>query len=331
MRIMYGLDGDPFIPERELDHLPGHAGSRPVRLGNAAAEQRQLDVFGEMLDWAHLRRVLGGRLGNDEKALLAQMAEHVCETWRLPDHGLWEMRGPPRHFTQGKAMAWVTLDRAARLLGDRRRWRETREAILEALRREGCGAGGPALTQSFGSEASDSALLQAPLLGLPLDETVMHATVRRIERDLRHGDAVYRYLGEDALEGGEGAFVMTSFWLVDALLATGRASEARALFERLLERSNDVGLYAEEIDPESGAFLGNFPQAFTHLAVIASAQLLHLHDIKGSKGLAGTNADRARRLVGATEGLTALVHALIRNRSVRLRSSRASVLRLDSA
>jgi hypothetical protein len=118
---------------------------------------------------------------------------------------------------------------------------------------------------------------------------------------------------------------------VDALLATGRASEARALFERLLERSNDVGLYAEEIDPESGAFLGNFPQAFTHLAVIASAQLLHLHDIKGSKGLAGTNADRARRLVGATEGLTALVHALIRNRSVRLRSSRASVLRLDSA
>ena len=326
MRIMYGLDGDPFLPERELDHLAGHADSRPVRVGNAAAEQRQLDVFGELLDWAHLRRELGGKLGRDERALLAEIAEHVCDVWNVPDHGLWEMRGPPLQFTQGKAMAWVTLDRAARLLGDRPRWRENREAILTAIEQKGSVGEPPALTQSFGSRHSDAALLQIPLLGLPLSDSMMEATIRHIEHELRRDDAVYRYLGDDGLEGGEGAFVMTSFWLVDAMLATGRGDEARALFERLLERANDVGLYSEEIDPETGAFLGNFPQAFTHLSVIASAQLLHLYETRGRKGLSGTNADRARRLVGATDGLAALVHTFVRKCRVRLRSSRASVL-----
>jgi GH15 family glucan-1,4-alpha-glucosidase len=331
MRIMYGLDGDPFLPEHELDHLSGHAGSRPVRVGNGAAEQRQLDVFGELLDWAHLRRELGGKLGRDERALLAEIADHVCDTWDVPDQGLWEMRGPPRHFTQGKAMAWVTLDRAARLLGDRPRWRDNRKAIMVAIESEGCVGNPPALTQSFGSQHPDAALLQIPLLGLPLSERVMDATTRLVERDLRRDDAVYRYLCEDGLEGGEGAFFMTSFWLVDALLATGRGDEARALFERLLERANDVGLYSEEMDPETGDFLGNFPQAFTHLAVIASAQLLHLHDKRGKRGLAGTNADRARYLVGSTEGLRALGYALIRNCRVRLRNSRASVLRIGES
>jgi hypothetical protein len=159
----------------------------------------------------------------------------------------------------------------------------------------------------------------------------MDATTRLVERDLRRDDAVYRYLCEDGLEGGEGAFFMTSFWLVDARLATGRGDEARTLFERLLERANDVGLYSEEMDPETGDFLGNFPQAFTHLAIIASAQLLHLHDKRGKRGLAGTNADRARYLVGSTEGLRALGYALIRNSRVRLRNSRASVLRIGES
>ncbi|MGM0583122.1 MAG: glycoside hydrolase family 15 protein [Pseudomonadota bacterium] len=331
MRIMYGIDGEAFLHEREIEGLAGYRGARPVRVGNAAAEQRQLDVFGEVLDWAHLRRALGGRPDRDEAALLARIADHVCETWREPDQGLWEMRGPPRHFTQGKAMALVTLDRAASLLGDRPRWRDTREAILAALREEGCTGDPPALAQAFGSAETDAALLQAPLLGLPLPSGLFEATVRRIERDLRRGDFVYRYRGADGLEGEEGAFLMTSFWLVDALLATGRAEEARALFERLIGKANDVGLFAEEIDPESGEFLGNFPQAFTHLAVIASAQLLHLNARNGPDALRGTNADRVRRLVGATEGLPALLHALIRNRGVRLRSSRASVLRIAEA
>ncbi len=329
MRIMYAIDGMPFLPERLLEHLGGYRQSRPVRVGNAAADQRQLDVFGELLDWADLRRALGGRLGEDEKALLAGIADHVCRSWNVPDQGLWEMRCEPRHFTQGKIMAWVTLDRAARLFGDRPLWRENRDAILRAIETEGCAGDPPHLAQSFGAEGTDASLLQVPLLGLPIGDDLVERTVRRVEEELKEGDFVYRYRAEDGLSGGEGAFLITSFWLVDALLATGRGDEARALFERLLGHANDIGLYAEEIAPSTGAFLGNFPQAFTHLALIASAQHLHLYDRGGREALRGTNADRARRLVGATEGWKALAYALFRNRSIRLRSSRQSVLTLD--
>ncbi len=328
LRIMYGIDGEPFLREHCHAHLAGHRGSRPVRVGNEAAEQRQLDVFGELLDWAELRAALGSRLNADETALLRQVADHVCETWQVPDHGIWEMRCEPRHFTQGKAMAWVTLDRAIRLFGDKPRWRKTRDEILQEILGKGCAGDPPYLAQSYGVEATDAALLQIPLLGLPLDGALLERTVRAVERELRTGDLVHRYRGGDGLEGEEGAFFITSFWLVEALLTTGRADEARALFERLLSRANDVGLYAEEVDPRTGAFLGNFPQAFTHLSVISSAALLQLHERKGGKALKGTNADRARRIAGATEGLKALAHALFRNRRVRLRSSKASVLSL---
>lgn len=329
MRIMYGIDGKPFLPERALDHLAGYHRSRPVRVGNAAAEQRQLDVFGEVLDWAELRLCLGERLGADAKALFTGIADHVCRTWQAPDQGLWEMRGEPRHFTQGKVMAWVTLDRAARLFGDRPLWRGTRDTILRAIEAEGCAGNPPYLAQSFGAKGTDASLLQAPLLGLPLTDSLFEQTVRQVEDELKDGDFVYRYRTDDGRPGGEGAFMITSFWLVEALLAVGRGDEARALFERLLGHANDVGLYAEEIDPTSGAFLGNFPQAFTHLSLISSAQLLHLYDQGGREALRGTNADRARRLVGATEGWKGLAYALIRNRNVRLRSSRRSVLKLD--
>lgn len=329
MRIMYGLDGNPFLPEHVIDHLAGHRDSRPVRVGNEAAEQRQLDVFGEVLDWAELRAALGARPDADEAAQFAAIADHVCRTWEQPDQGLWEVRSGPRHFTFGKAMAWVTLDRAARLLGDRPIWRENRELIMQAIRERGCAGDPPYIAGHFGSETTDAAVLQIPLLGLPLEAALLERTVARIEHDLRRGDFVYRYRDEDGLAGEEGAFVMTSFWLVEALLATGRAGEARDLFEQMLARANDVGLYAEEIDPATGGFLGNFPQAYTHIALITSAQLLHLHDLKGRPGLKGTNAERARRLVGATEGWRALAYALLRNRSIRIRSSRRSVLRLD--
>lgn len=328
MRIMYSIDGSPFLPERTFDHLEGYHDSRPVRVGNEASEQRQLDVFGEVLDWAELRVRLGDRLGADETALLAGIADHVCRIWPEPDQGLWETRGKPRHFTQGKIMAWVTLDRAARLLGDRAVWRENRDAILRAILDEGC-AGGEYLAQSFGANGTDASLLQVPLLGLPLDEGLLDRSVRQVEAELKAGDFIYRYRGEDGLSGGEGAFMITSFWFVEALVTVGRADEARALFERLLGHANDVGLYAEEIDPATGAFLGNYPQAFTHLSLITSAQLLHLHDRGGRKALRGTNGDRAKRLVGSTEGWKALVYALIRNRKVRIRSSRRSVLQLD--
>lgn len=328
LRIMYGIEGEPFLREHRLDHLSGYRDSRPVRVGNEAADQRQLDVFGELLDWAELRVTLGSRLSADEKALLIGVTDHVCNVWQVPDHGIWEMRCEPRHFTQGKAMAWVTLDRAIRLFGDRARWRETRDAILRAIRDEGVAGSPPYLAQSFGSRAADAALLQVPLLGLPLERPLLAQTVAEVERELRQGDLVRRYRGADGLEGDEGAFFITSFWLVEALLAVGRADEARALFEQLLGRANDVGLYSEEVDAGTGAFLGNFPQAFTHLSLISSASLLQLHEQGGTAALQGTNADRAKRIAGATEGARALVFALMRNKSVRLWSSRRSVLSL---
>jgi len=328
IRIMYGIQGEPFLPERQLDHLAGFQGSQPVRTGNAASEQLQLDVFGEIFDWADLRVALGARLSKDERAHLACVADHVSNCWRQPDQGLWEVRSGARNFVHGKAMAWVALERAARLLGDRDHWRRQREEILAALRADGC-RGTPAyMTQSFESEGTDATLLTLPLLGLPIDRKILAETVRRIEQELQSGPFVYRYRSEDGLEGPEGALFITSFWLVDALLAVDRAAEARDLFEQLLGYANDVGLYSEEIDPGSKAFLGNFPQAFTHLALISSATLLDLYEQEGANGLRGTHADRARRLVGATAGAKALAYALIRNGKVRLRSSAQSILDL---
>jgi GH15 family glucan-1,4-alpha-glucosidase len=325
---MYSIEGEPYLPERVLGHLDGYAGSRPVRVGNDAAAQRQLDVFGEVLDWAFLRTSLGGKLDPDEASYLQALADYVSDHWQDPDQGIWEVRSRARNFTHGKAMAWAALDRARRLFGDRASWRSARDEILAALINEGTRGDPPYLSRAFDGDGTDAALLQLPLLGLPLANDLLAGTVRKIEKDLRSGDFVHRYHGEDGLCGDEGAFLVTSFWLVDALLVQNRAKEARALFERLLAYANDVGLYSEEVEPSSGQLLGNFPQAFTHLGLISSATLLHLYDLAGSKGLQGTHADRARRLVGATEGWKALFYALLRNRGVRLRSSSRSILAL---
>ena len=327
-QIMYSIDGEPFLPECTLDHLTGYADSRPVRTGNGAFDQKQLDVHGEVLDWAELRRVLGGRMRRDEASALRAIADHVCRTWREPDQGLWEARSAPRHYTQGKVMAWVALDRALNLFGDNPVWRRERDAILDGILNEGVAGDPPYLAQAFGFQEVDAALLQVPLLGLPIPRGLLDQTVKRVERELRDGDFVYRYRTEDGLQGGEGAFLVTSFWLVDALLVMDRVGEARALFDRLLTYANDVGLYAEEIDPSSRAHLGNFPQALTHLALISSAALLHLYDVAGADGIKGTHADRAKRLVGAAEGKWALLYALWRNRGVRIFGSAKSVLDL---
>jgi len=328
VHIMYSIDGEPYLPERTLDHLDGYRGSRPVRVGNGAYDQMQLDVHGEVLDWALLRVALGWRLHKDEVNYLRASAGHVSRVWRRPDQGLWEARSGARDFVHGKAMAWAALDRAIRLFGTEPAWEAARSEILAAIRQKGTAGDPPYLTQAFGGTEVDAALLQVPMLGMPLDEALLAETVRRVERELGDGDLVHRYKGEDGLGGGEGAFLITSFWLVDALLAVGRGEEASALFERLLARANDLGLYAEEVDPRTGGFLGNFPQAFTHLALISSATLLHLHGMGGAAAMRGTHADRARRLVGATEGVRALLYALWRNRGIRLRSSKRSVLAL---
>ncbi len=328
VHIMYNIDGEPYLPERTLDHLDGYEGSRPVRVGNGAYSQMQLDVHGEVLDWALLRVGLGWRLRKDEANYLRASADHVCRVWQRPEQGLWEARSDDRDFVHGKATAWVALDRAIRLFGADPTWEATRAAILAAIHRNGTTGEPPHLVQAFGGDEADAALLQLQMLGMPLDDALLAETVRYVERELGSGDLVYRYRSEDGLAGGEGAFLITSFWLVDALLAVGRSENAGRLFKQLLARANDVGLYAEEVDAQTGSFLGNFPQAFTHLALISSATLLHLHDMGGAPALRGTHADRARRLVGATEGLRALLYALRRNRGVRLRSSRRSVLAL---
>ncbi|MGQ0752108.1 MAG: glycoside hydrolase family 15 protein [Betaproteobacteria bacterium] len=328
LQIMYGIGAEAKLTERELDHLEGYMGSGPVRTGNEAYLQRQIDVYGELLDWAYLYHTLGGKLDRRSRKMLAEFADFVAERWHEPDQGFWEMRAPARHHVHGKMMSWVALDRAIRLLGSRKPWDEACRRIVEGVCARGVDPSNGHLIQAYNHRGVDAALLLAPVLGFPLDKRALEATVAAVERELRHGDFVYRYRTEDGLQGGEGAFLICSFWLVDALVHTGRVAEAKALFERLLAHANDVGLYAEEIDPGTGAFLGNFPQAFTHLALIGAAVHLELCDRHGPRALDGSYADRARLVVGATLGWRALWAAFKATRRVgRVFSSRRSVLR----
>lgn len=327
LQIMYGIGGEHELSERTLDHLDGYMGSRPVRTGNGAYDQRQIDVYGEVLDWAHLFRTLGGRFDSDARKMLAALADYVASHWQESDQGLWEMRGPPRHHVHGKIMSWVALDRAIRLLGSRPDWETERGRIVEDVHSRGLDAAGGHLLQAYDHPGMDAALLLAPMVAFPIDRATLEATVAAVESELRHGDLVYRYKSEDGLEGSEGTFLICSFWLVDALLHLGRHGEAKALFERLIGLANDVGLYAEEIEPESRAFLGNFPQAFTHLALVAAAVQLKLFEDRGASAITGSHADRARSGVGATLGWRALWAAFKATRRVgRVLSSRRSVL-----
>jgi GH15 family glucan-1,4-alpha-glucosidase len=328
LQIMYGINAEPELDEQTLDHLDGYFGSRPVRIGNGAYRQRQIDVYGEVLDSAMVYRTLGGRLDGAVRGMLEETAEFVAAHWREPDQGLWEMRGPPQHYTHSKAMSWVALDRACRLLGTRPHWQTARDGILDDIAARALAPDSGHLVQAYGHPGVDAALLLLPLVALPIDRRTLEATVIAVERELRHGPFVYRYKNEDGLEGTEGAFFICSFWLVDALLLCGRHDEAKALFEQLLATANDVGLYAEEIERESGAFLGNFPQAFTHLALIGAAAHLDLYEKGGMDALVGSHADRARRQVTATFGWRALWAALKATRRVgRIFPSRRSILK----
>lgn len=327
VQIMYGIEGETELTERTLDHLEGYRGSRPVRTGNGASCQQQLDVYGEILDWSLLYKTLGGRFKPGTKKFWEGLCQFISEHWNMPGHGLWEMRGPRRHHVFGKIMSWVAVDRTIRLLGETPERARLRETILDSIREHGIDPAGGHLRQAYELENPDAALLLVPALGLPLGRETLERTVAKIEQELRHGDYVHRYRTDDGLRGSEGAFLICSFWLVDALLLLDRRQEARGLFERLCRCANDVGLYSEEIDPETHEFLGNFPQAFTHLALIQSATNLELHERHGPAALRGTAADRARFGVQATAGLRALWAAFKQSGRVgRLRSSRASIL-----
>ncbi|MFW5678636.1 MAG: glycoside hydrolase family 15 protein [Pseudomonadota bacterium] len=328
LQIMYGLDGETALDEQEWPELDGYASSRPVRTGNGAYDQRQLDVYGQVLDLALLYERLGGRLGRQERRLLATLAEEVARSWEEPDQGLWEMRGPPAHHVHGKLMAWVAADRAAVLgLGDAARWRALADRIRDQILERGRLGGTLALQQAYERAQPDAATLLAVAVGFPLDDATLRATIEAVERDLVTDDLVHRYRTEDGLDGDEGAFVACSFWLVDAYLAAGRGDDARRLFDQLCERAGPLGLLAEEIEPHTGAFLGNTPQAFSHLALAGSAVNLELHRRFGVAGVRGTYADRAARAVGHVFGWRAIWAAMRAcGRAGRLTSSRASVL-----
>lgn len=348
-QIMYGIDDHSTLDECTLDQFSGYLGSRPVRIGNGAHTQRQTDVYGEYADWALLHQALGGSNTRHDREALEAVAALALRHAAEPEHGIWEMRGPPRQHVLGKVMCWVALDRATRLCGARPAWTAMMQTLRDGITSQGVVDG--ALAQSYGSSERDAALLLIPLLGFPIDAAVLARTVDAIQAELGEGDLLQRYRKSghdesgngsddsddgthdganrsgDGLEGEEGAFLACSFWRVDALLSLGRRTEALALFERLCARANDVGLFSEEIDPRNGRFLGNFPQALSHLSLVLNAVHLDLVDHEGVDALQGTLADRAKRSVGATVGWRALWCAFTNSRRVgRLRSSRESVM-----
>jgi GH15 family glucan-1,4-alpha-glucosidase len=288
-QIMYGIGGQRRISEYELDWLPGYAGSRPVRVGNAAAEQFQLDVYGEVMDVLHQARLHD--IGPDQHAwsLQQMLLEFLEGAWDQPDEGIWEVRGGRRHFTHSKVLAWVAFDRGVQAVerlgldGPVDRWRQLCAEVHEEVCREGFSVELNSFTQSYGSSELDASTLLIPLLGfLPPDDPRVIGTIDAVQRELTRDGFVERYKTQeqnavDGLVGREGVFLPCSFWLVDALLMLERDDEARTLFERLLGVSSDLGLLAEEYDPVAKRQLGNFPQAFTHVGLVNSAYNLSQH------------------------------------------------------
>ena len=278
LRVLYRLDGGADAPERDLP-LEGYRGSRPVRAGNAAASQLQLDTYGELLQTAWLFAETGHRIDRDIARRLAEVADLVCRIWGEPDAGIWEVRSEDRHFTQSKMMCWIALDRAADLaerglIPDRRvaRWRAEAAAIREFVETRCYSEEKRSYVRSAGSDELDASLLLGMLFSYgEATSDRWTGTLQAVRRELGRGPFVRRYTGEDGLPGSEGAFLPCSFWLVEALARTGRVADAVTLMDELIGLANDVGLYPEEIEPDSGAFLGNVPQALSHLALISAA------------------------------------------------------------
>jgi len=285
LQIMYALDGTRRIPEAELPWLAGYENSRPVRTGNAASDQLQLDVWGEILDSLALARNAGISTHDDAWDMQVALMNHLEGTWDQPDNGLWEMRGPRRHFTHSKVLAWVAADRMAtavrahHLYGPADRWEALGDTIHADVLAHGYNPDRNTFTQSYDAPGLDAALLMIPRVGfLPPDDSRVLGTIAAIQNELTEGGFVKRYetsTSDDGLSGGEGLFLACSFWLVDALHLAGQQTEATQLFERLLALRNDVGLLSEEWDPHTGRQLGNTPQAFSHFPLVTSALQLH--------------------------------------------------------
>jgi GH15 family glucan-1,4-alpha-glucosidase len=281
IQIMYGIGGERRLTEFELDEFPGYEGSRPVRIGNAASEQFQLDVYGEVIGVGFLGASVVGRIEERIWPRWRTIVEHVDSIWRQPDDGIWETRGPRRHFTHSKVMAWVVFDRAIRLAeqfdleAPLERWKQTRDEIHREVCEQGFDRSRQTFTQYYGSNELDAAVLNIPLVGfLPATDERVTGTIDAIADELARDGFVSRYSTsetDDGLAGDEGQFLACSFWLVSALALNGRVGDARALFERLLALANDLGLLAEEYDVARRRQVGNFPQAFSHLTLIGAA------------------------------------------------------------
>ena len=283
LQIMFGIGGERDLSERELPHLTGWRRSAPVRVGNGAWTQRQLDVYGELLDAAYRLPEQIDRLGPAAKQFLTDLADTAAARWHEKDQGIWEIRGEPRDFLYSKLMCWVALDRAISL-ADRLDahdrvdgWKRSREEIADAILTQGWNEKAGAFTQSFDSEDLDASNLMMPIVGfLPADDPRMVATIDAIaDRLTDDRGLVYRYLAHDGLEGEEGTFLLCTFWLAHALALAGEVDRARDTFEKAVAYVNDVGLLAEEVDAESGELLGNFPQAFSHIGLVNAAWAIH--------------------------------------------------------
>ena len=280
LQVMYGLGGERRLTEIEIPELEGYRRSRPVRIGNAAYSQFQLDIYGEVMDSAHVYRRFGGEIDPEFWDYLRRVAQFVVDHWREPDDGIWETRGGRRHFVYSKVMCWVALDRAEKaavdlgLPGDVGLWRQVRDEIKEEVLAKGYDSQRGVFVQSYGSKNLDAANLMLPLVGfIDAKDPRMRSTIEAVQRELTSPQGyVYRYRDyDDGLGGTEGAFTICTLWLADNLIALGRVEEARDLYERSLGCRNDLGLLSEEIDPETEEMLGNFPQAFSHMALINTA------------------------------------------------------------
>jgi len=289
LQVLYDVFGESRIPEHELKHLDGYRGSRPVRIGNGAHAQFQLDIYGEVLGAVERFLDEGESLANDTRELIRRLVKTVMRRWREPDHGIWEIRSAPRQHVHGKVMAWMAMDCARRIAErvdfgiDATKCAAVAAEIKELVLREGFDADAGSFTAVLGEPGYDASLLYAARSGfLEGSDPRLHGTIDAIRRELGRGDLVYRYRGvEDGVGGDEGAFLPCSFWLTEALALAGRLDEAHELFESLLRRGNDLLLYSEEVDPATGEMLGNFPQALTHVGLLNAALTLASVERKG--------------------------------------------------
>ena len=320
-QIMYGIDGSRKLNEVDLPNLEGYMGSKPVRIGNGAYDQFQLDIYGEVLTaaYVHFRtptnhaekhgNYKGKRPPKDTWHLLRTLAEQAVEKWREPDSGIWEVRGGPQQFLYSKLMCWAAVDRGIKLAqqydlqAPLDRWIETRDQIRKAILAEGYNEKIGAFTQAFGSPHLDASALIIPRVGfLPPTDPRVQSTIKQVQQHLTHNGFVYRYSTDDGLPGGEGTFTLCTLWMVDALALGGELEEAHELFQKVLSHANDVGLLSEEINSNTGDLLGNFPQGFTHLAVIRSAVDLAKAAKHGPDKVAENEAERAVQARRAASG-----------------------------